>query len=86
MNAIAIDSKIYDNASAYAKRHKTSLRHIVESYIVRLMAEDSLSAGNAKDYYISPAVKALETGFKTPEDMSVDYKKEIAESRGSKYL
>ena len=39
----------------------------------------SRSEGTA--YYISAAVKALETGFQCPEDLSGDYKKELAEAR-----
>lgn len=86
MNAITIDSKIYDNASAYAKRHNTSLRHIVEAYIVRLMSEDGLAEEERKHYYISPEVKAVEAGFHASHDLSSNYKKEISEYRDSKYL
>ena len=39
-----------------------------------------------KDYYISSSVRALETGFECPEDLSFDYKAELAEARTEKYL
>ena len=39
-----------------------------------------------KDYYISSSVRALETDFKCPEDLSFDYKAEIAEARTERYL
>lgn len=37
-------------------------------------------------YYISPKVKALEMGFKNPDDLSFDYKKEQTEILEEKYL
>lgn len=86
MNTITIDSRIYDNAAAYAKRHKTSLRHLVENYMTKLITEDRKDPVSPKQYYISPAVKALETGFQAPDGLSYDYKKEIADHKDSKYL
>ena len=43
-------------------------------------------AVDCKKYKISPLIKAMETGFRMPEDISDDYKKEIAEMREKKYL
>ena len=43
-------------------------------------------ASTAEKYYISPKVKALESGFKCPKDLSLDYKKELSDSAIKKYL
>lgn len=86
MKAISIDSNLYNNASAYARRHKTSLRHIVESYIVQLVSSDRQLSAEKSGYYISPKVKALESDFKVAPDISSDYKQEISEHRDKKYL
>lgn len=45
----------------------------------------SVDLSNEK-YKISPLIKAMETGFHLPEDISDDYKKEIGEIRAEKYL
>ena len=37
-------------------------------------------------YRINPKVKALEMGFQCPDDLSLDYKKELAEIFEEKYL
>lgn len=36
--------------------------------------------------YISPKVKALETGSKCPKELSLDYRKELADALMAKYL
>lgn len=40
----------------------------------------------SEKYYISPKVKALESGFICPKDLSFDYKKELSDSAIKKYL
>lgn len=86
MGAITIDGKLYDNAMAYAKRHRTSLTNLVENYIMQLVSEENNTAAKQESYYISPAVKALESKFRPDGKLSADYKKEIAEHRDRKYL
>lgn len=41
---------------------------------------------NSHKYYISPEVRALEHGFKCPDDISDDYKKEWHDHLAEKYL
>lgn len=41
---------------------------------------------NARKLYISPKVKAVETGNDWGKGLSWDYKKEIGEARAAKYL
>lgn len=45
----------------------------------------TVDTNNGK-YKISPLIKAMETGFHLPDDISDNYKKEIGETRTKKYL
>lgn len=86
MNTITIDSGLYDRASAYARKHKTSVRKLVEHYIAALPVSNPTSQPQQKEYYISPQIRALSMGFQLPDnDVSLDYKKEIGEMRMSRY-
>lgn len=86
MNTITIDSNLYNRASAYALKHKTSVRKLVEHYISALPDASTISEVQQKEYYISPQIKALSMGFQIPDDdVSLDYKKEIGEMRMSRY-
>ena len=38
-----------------------------------------------KDYYISSSVRALETDFKCPEDLSFEHKAELADIKTEKH-
>ena len=49
---------------------------------IRANSQDSTT----EKYYISPKVKALESGFICPKDLSLDYKKELSGSIIEKYL
>lgn len=40
----------------------------------------------APAFHISPRIKALETGFSLPSELSDDYKKELSEIREKRYL
>lgn len=40
MNSIALDTNIYNRATVYAKRHKTSLAEIIESYLKSLISTE----------------------------------------------
>ena len=51
-----------------------------------LIIEKNNVATSRSKYYINPKVKALEMGFKCPDDLSFDYKKEQAEILEEKYL
>ncbi len=87
MSTITIDTALYENASSYARRHSTSIRRIVEDYISRLVhGEPPVSTASKAEYYISPSVRKLEAGFKVPQGLSTDYKKETAERIDRKYL
>ena len=39
-----------------------------------------------EQYYISPTIKALETGFKCPDNLSEDYKQEWSDTLTEKHL
>lgn len=41
---------------------------------------------DTKNIHISPLIKELETGFICPENISHDYKEELAQLRAEKYL
>lgn len=87
MNTITVDSKIYDEIAAYARSKNVSVNDAaaagLRTFLNNIKAKRDTSK---KEYYISSAVRALETGFKCPDDLSYDYKKEIDSDRASKYL
>ncbi len=93
MNTIVVESSIYNGALNYARKHKTSVDELVRLYLYQLgtdaVSYDSSSIEPSVDnsqYYISPRIKAMETGYKCADDLSTDYKKEIGAYRIKKYL
>ncbi len=39
-----------------------------------------------ENYYISPKVKDIETSYACPEDLSLDYKRELMDALAEKHL
>ena len=87
MNTITVDSKIYDEISAYARLKNVSVNDAaaagLRTFLNNVKAQKDIPK---QKYYISSAIRALETGFKCPDDLSYDYKKEIESDKASKYL
>lgn len=87
MNTITVDSKIYDEIAAYARLKKVSVNDAAAAGLRTFLNNVKTQEDMPKQkYYISSAVRALETDFKCPDDLSYDYKKEIESDRVSKYL
>lgn len=89
MNTIIVDSATYQEAEMYAKMHNITVEAAFEKGIDLLLGKlrkHKPVASQLPEYYISPKVKALETGFKCPEDLSLDYKKELPDILAGKYL
>lgn len=89
MNTVTIDSATYQEAERYAKMHNITIEAVFERSIDLLLGKlrkhRSVSSQES-EYYISPKVKALETGFKCPMDLSLDYEKELSEALAEKHL
>lgn len=88
MNTITIDSATYQGAKLYARLHNISIEAAFEKGVSLLLGtvQTDQSRKTTSGYYISPKVKALETGFKCPENLSSDYKEEILDALTEKYL
>lgn len=88
MNTITVDSATFQGAKLYARLHNISIEAAFEKGVSLLLG--TLQADQSRKitsgYYISPKVKALETGFKCPENISSDYKEEVLDSLTEKYL
>lgn len=50
------------------------------------LSQEQTASSSRQRFYISPRIKALETGFSLPSDFSDDYKKELAYVREKRYL
>lgn len=83
MAAVILDNSTYNDAALYAKLHNISIADALKVGMKFLMENFKLQAREASNekYYISPKVKALETGFKCPKDLSLDYKKELSDAQ-----
>jgi hypothetical protein len=88
MNTITLDNKTYKEMSDFARQNNYSISDVVKAGLNLLKAQfnKNVAKTSEQQYYISPAVKALETGFKCPEYLSEDYKKETIDSLSEKYL
>ena len=78
MATIYIDNTTYNEAALYAKLNNISSEAIkagMKALMNNIRANSQ--ASTAEKYYISPKVKALESGFICPKDLSLDYKKEF---------
>ena len=69
---LKLNQKIIERAKVYASDKKMSLSRIVESYLQSLTSEK-----NGNQLEISPFVKSIATGTKTPTDL--DYKKDYSD-------
>ena len=92
MNTISINQNIYNEVAIYARKHNVSIDTLVEKFFLSLLDDDipdnqkkTISSKEVK-YKISPKVKALEMGYICPENLSIDYKKEIREGKIRKDL
>ncbi len=87
MNTITVDSKIYDEIAAYARLKNVSVNDAaaagLRSFLNNVKTQKDIPK---QKYYISSAIRALEIGFKCPDDLSYDYKKEIESDKATKYL
>lgn len=88
MTTIILDNATYNDAVLYAKLNNISIADALKAGMKFLMENSKIQAEEVSDvkYYISPKVKALETGYKCPEDLSLDYKKELSDVLIKKYL
>lgn len=88
MKTITINSVAYQGAEMYAKLHHISVEAVVEKGIDLLLGKlhSNQTTEKKTEYFISPKVKALETGFKCPEYLSSDYKQELSDILIDKYL
>ena len=88
MNTITLDNATYKEMSDFARQNNVSAADVVKAGIHLLKAQFSRKdeSASSRQYYISPEVKALETGFVCSEPLSEDYKKEIKEGLSEKHL
>lgn len=88
MYEIALDNNTYNDAALYARLHNISVAEALKAGVKFLMEsfKAQAKAVSSERYYISPRVKALETGFKCPKDLSLDYKMELSDALVEKYL
>jgi macrodomain Ter protein organizer (MatP/YcbG family) len=75
---IKLDEDVITRAKSYAKRRKTSLSKMIESYL------DSVTKPESKGIEITPLVKSLSGVITLTEDF--DYKKERTDYLIKKYL
>ena len=85
MATIYLDNTTYNEAALYAKIHNISISEAIKAGMKALMNNIRTNSQDAtsEKHYISPKVKALESG---PKDLSFDYKKELSDSAIKKYL
>ena len=74
---IKLDDEVISRAKKYAKKRRTSLSKMIESYL------DSVTKSNSKKIRITPLVKSLSGVIKLPEKF--DYKKERSDYLSKKY-
>ena len=88
MNTITVDSATFQGAKLYAKLHNISVEAAFEKGVSLLLGKMQAERSRkiTSGYYISPKVKALETGFKCPENISSDYNEEFLDALTEKYL
>lgn len=88
MATIYLDNSTYNDAVLYAQLHNISVSDAIKAGMKSLLGcLKTKSKSISKDgYYISPKVKALETGFICPDNLSRDYKDELSDTLTNKYL
>jgi hypothetical protein len=75
---IKLDDDVISRAKSYAKRRKTSLSRMIESYL------DSVTKSESKGIEITPLVKSLSGVITLTDDY--DYKKDRTDFLLKKYL
>jgi hypothetical protein len=78
---IKLDRYVIERAKEYSLSNKKSLSRLIEAYLKSLVNNND-SADN-EEIQISPFVKSLSSGVKTPADL--DYKKEYTSHLIEKY-
>lgn len=86
MNTITIDNNTYNDLVAYAKQHNVSIDYAVKSGLRAFLNSKASQPKTQKKYYISSEVRSLESNFKCPEGLSLDYRKEISDIIQAKNL
>lgn len=88
MATIYLDNHTYNDAVLYAKLHNISVSDAIKAGMKALFGSFKTNPRSISknDYYISPKVKALETGFVCPANLSEDYKDEVSDALMDKYL
>jgi hypothetical protein len=72
-----VNKSVIEKAKEYAKSHKVSLSHLIESYLSSLVNKED------KEIEITPLVKSLSGVIKLDKDF--DYKKEYGDYLIEKY-
>lgn len=88
MNTVTLDNGIYNSVADYARLNNISVSEAVKTgmqVFLEIIGKKKKIASKPK-YYINPKVKALEMGFQIPDNLSLDYKKELSEVLEEKYL
>lgn len=78
---LTIEQEIIKRAKAYAKDKNRSLSDIIENYLKMLTKEEQ----KERPKQLTPIVKSLKGSFKMPKK-DMDYKKELRDRLGKKYL
>lgn len=87
MKTITLDNGTYNVISLYAKLNDISVADALKVSVKALLLNpNSKARSSAVDYYMSPKVKALETGFRNSGTLSSDYKTELSDALAEKYL
>jgi hypothetical protein len=86
MNTITIDNNTYDSIARYAKLNNISVSEAVVTGLNSFLEKFKEKVSTKDKYYISPEVKALEVGFRCPQDLSEDYRQEYNDMLTNKYL
>lgn len=81
---LTIDKDLIKQAKRYAKSKDRSLSNLIESFLRQVSSEKEKT--EMKDSDLHPTIAALRGSIKMPEDLSLDYKKEIQEARYERYL
>lgn len=91
MNTVTLSPEVYHKAETFAQQDQLNVDDWVNKVLLNIVVdypkkEEPTKEPAATAYYISPEVKALETGFKCPKDLSSDYKEEWSAVLAERYL
>ena len=85
MNAkltLTIDKEVIEQAKRYAKKENRSLSNLIENFLKHVSRDEK----KEKEHDLHPDILALRGSVKMPDNLSLDYKKEIEEARMERYL